>query len=83
MGSHNPFVGGGLPVNTLTLGGAMPSGDDGGGASAILGGVTDSLPKSGSGTPGITAGLVIMAAGIILGIHFLGVRTHFTVSAGR
>lgn len=81
MAGHNPFLS--MPTFPTNVGGAVPSGGDDT-ATAVVG----ALPGAGvSGmtrsTPATLGGLVLFAAAVIVLIHIAGIRTHFTVSAGK
>ncbi len=82
MGSHNPFLGA-APMYPTSQGGAVPSGGDDDGATAIIGGSVGPGVVSTKSTPATLGALVLLAAGVIVIIHIAGVRTHFTVSAGK
>jgi len=81
MGAVNPFLGG-APMMPQTVGGAVPSGGDEDGATAVIGAV-GSGPAVTRSTPATLGGLVLLCAAVIVVIHIAGVRTHFTVSAGK
>ena len=81
MGVVNPFLGG-APMMPQTPGGAQPSGADSDGATAVIGAVGPGAVPTRS-TPATLGGLVLLCAGVIVLIHIAGMRTHFTVSAGK
>lgn len=66
-----------------SVGGSVPTGGDSDGATAVLGSAASSGVVPSRSTPATLGALLLFAAGVIVVIHIAGVRTHFTVQAGR
>lgn len=81
MPAHNPFMGA-APVMSQVPGGGNPSGGDTSTGRATLGALGPGK-LAGASTPAALGTLVLASAAVILAIHIAGIRTHFTVSAGR